>query len=186
MGVAIGGKCLPPVFNGGAPGAGTVWHLARPPHFRLTVNPTGAAGTRCPGSRMLDSDTTVVDLDGIHVLIVEDTAESLEVLRVALQCCGALATSVATAREAEHLLRELRPHVLITDINKPDDGVALLGMAGTILVATIAITAACGRRADLEAEGFVEVVESPLDALEVCRTIRQHLLIPASEAADSD
>ena len=138
------------------------------------------------------TDKAVRDLDGVHVLIVEDSDDSREVLRLALQYCGALVTSVATASEAESLLRELRPHVLVTDINMPDDGVALIRAARAMIAAhgfrvpTIAVTAARGRRAELLAEGFVEVMEKPLDPIGLCRTIRQHVPRPVSEAADDD
>src|SRR5215470_16511600 len=93
---------------------------------------------------------TAHDLGGIHALIVEDNGDSREVLRLALQYCGALVTSVATASEAESLLSELRPHVLVTDINMPDDGVALIRAVRAVTAAhgfrvpTIAVTAAGG------------------------------------------
>ena len=137
-------------------------------------------------------DKTARDLDGIHVLLVEDTDDSRQVLRLTLQSCGAVVTSVATAKEAESLLWELRPHVLVTAINMPDDevtqirAVRAMSAAHGIHVPTIAITAARGRRAELLAEGFVEVLEKPLDPIEVCRTIRQHLPKPLREAAARD
>jgi len=133
---------------------------------------------------------TAHDLGGIHALIVEDNGDSREVLRLALQYCGALVTSVATASEAESLLSELRPHVLVTDINMPDDGVALIRAVRAMTAAhgfrvpTIAVTAARGRRAELLAEGFLEVMEKPLDPIELCRAIRRNLPKQVSEAAD--
>jgi len=131
-------------------------------------------------------------LDGIHALIVEDINGSRAALRLALQYCGALVTSVTTAREAESILEELHPHVLVTDINALDDGVALvravaaMTAAQEVRVPTIAITAARGRREDLLAEGFVEVVEKPADAMDLCRTILEHLPTPPGVAADRD
>ncbi len=91
------------------------------------------------------------DLDGVHVLIVEDTDDSREILQLCLQYCGAFVTSAATAKEAERLLSELRPHVLVTDISMPDDGVALIravkatATAQGIHVPIIAITAGIRR-----------------------------------------
>lgn len=137
-------------------------------------------------------DKSARDLGGIHALIVEDSNDSREVLRLALQYCGALVTSVASASEAESLLSELRPHVLVTDINMPDDGVTLIravramSAAHGFRVPTIAVTGARGRRAELLAEGFVEVMEKPLDPIELCRSIRRHLPNQVSEAADGD
>ena len=41
------------------------------------------------------------DLDGVHVLVVEDTDDSREVLRAVLEYCGALVTTAASAEEAK-------------------------------------------------------------------------------------
>jgi len=45
-------------------------------------------------------------------------------LRVALEYCGALVTTAASAEEANRVLATLRPHVLVSDIAMPDDGLA--------------------------------------------------------------
>ena len=48
-------------------------------------------------------------------------------LRVALEHCGALVTTAASAEEAKRVLENLRPHVLVSDIAMPEeDGFALL------------------------------------------------------------
>jgi CheY-like chemotaxis protein len=121
------------------------------------------------------------DLSGVHVLVVEDTDDSREMLRVALEYCGALVTTAATAEEAKRILETLRPHVLVSDIAMPDDGVELVrevkAVAETrgIRIPAIAITAYRGRREELLAEGFVELVEKPLDPIALCGTIRRHV-----------
>jgi CheY-like chemotaxis protein len=66
------------------------------------------------------------DLDGVHVLVVEDTDDSREVLRAVLEYCGALVTTAASAEEAKRVLDTIRPHVLVSDIAMPDDGVELI------------------------------------------------------------
>ncbi len=66
------------------------------------------------------------DLDGVHVLVVEDTDDSREVLRVVLEYCGALVTTAASAEEAKRVLENVRPHVVVSDIAMPDDGVKLI------------------------------------------------------------
>ncbi len=121
------------------------------------------------------------DLSGVHVLVVEDTDDSREMLRVALEYCGALVTTAATAEEAKRILATLRPHVLVSDIAMPDDGLELVrevkAVAETrgIRIPAIAITAYRGRREELLAEGFVELVEKPLDPITLCGTIRRHV-----------
>ena len=121
------------------------------------------------------------DLVGIHVLVVEDTEDSRELLRVALEYCGALVTTAASAEQATQLLSTVRPHILVTDISMPDDGLRLVrevkAIAETrnIHVPAIAVTAHPFRREELLAEGFVELVEKPLDPIARCRAIRRHV-----------
>lgn len=123
------------------------------------------------------------DLVGVHVLVVEDTDDSRELLRVALEYCGALVTTAASAEQAARLLSEVRPHVMVTDISMPDDGLRLIREVKTIAqtkninVPAIAITAHPFRRAELLAEGFVELVEKPLDPIALCGLIRQHVRV---------
>src|SRR6266852_6180081 len=120
------------------------------------------------------------DLAGVHVLVVEDTDDSREMLRVALEYCGALVTT-ASAEEARRVLATLRPPVLVSDIAMPDDGLELIREVKTVAatkglrIPAIAITAYRGRREELLAEGFVELVEKPLDPIALCGTIRRHV-----------
>jgi CheY-like chemotaxis protein len=121
------------------------------------------------------------DPSGVHVLVVEDTDDSREMLRVALEYCGALVTAAATAEEAKRILATLRPHVLVSDIAMPDDGLELVREVKAVVetrgirIPAIAITAYRGRREELLAEGFVELVEKPLDPIALCGTIRRHV-----------
>jgi len=123
------------------------------------------------------------DLEGVHVLVVEDTDDARELLRVALEYCGALVTTAASAGQATRLLSELRPHVLVTDISMPDDGLRLIrevkfiAQTKNIHVPAIAITAHPFRRSELLAEGFVELVEKPLDPIALCGVIRRYVRV---------
>ena len=120
------------------------------------------------------------DLEGVHVLIVEDTDDSREMLKMVLEYCGALVTAAESAERAKRILEDLRPHVLITDIAMPDDGIELIREVMTVAqrkglrIPAIAVTAHRGRRKELMAEGFAELVEKPLDPIELCGTIRRH------------
>lgn len=124
------------------------------------------------------------DLEGVHVLIVEDTDDSRELLRMALEYCGALVTTAESAEKAMHVLETLRPHVLVSDISMPDDGLELIREVKTVAetkgihIPAIAITAHRGRRTELLAEGFVELVEKPLDPIALCQVIRRHAQLP--------
>ena len=120
------------------------------------------------------------DLAGVHVLVVEDTDDSREVLKVVLEYCGALVTTAESAEKAKRILETIRPHVLVTDIAMPDDGLELIrevkAVAETkgIHIPAIAITAYRDRREELLAEGFAELLEKPLDPLALCGVVRRH------------
>lgn len=120
------------------------------------------------------------DLVGVHVLVVEDTDDSRELLRMALEYCGALVTTAASADEAKRILENLRPHVLISDIAMPDNGLDLIREVKAVAqtrglhIPAIAITAYRGMREKLLAEGFAELVEKPLDPVALCGVVRRH------------
>jgi CheY-like chemotaxis protein len=119
-------------------------------------------------------------LAGVHVLIVEDTDDSRELFRMALEYCGALVTTAASAEEAKRILESLRPHVLVSDIGMPDDGLELIREVKTVAqtkglqIPAIAITAYTDRRKELLAEGFAELVEKPIDPIALCEVVRRH------------
>ena len=63
----------------------------------------------------------------MHILIVEDDADSRNVLALLLQRLGALVEAVASAKEAYDRLALRRPDVLVSDIGMPDeDGYSLI------------------------------------------------------------
>lgn len=120
----------------------------------------------------------MADLAGVHVLVVEDTDDSREMLRIALEYCGALVTTAASATEAKRILENVRPHVLVSDIAMPDNGLELIRevqtVAGTKGLRIPAIATAYHRREELLAAGFAELVEKPLNPIALCGVIRQH------------
>jgi hypothetical protein len=80
-----------------------------------------------------ETDSTVVlparpvALDGVRVLVVEDDPDARELIERILRSAGALVVAVASARGALQNLPGFRPHVLVSDIEMPEqDGYALL------------------------------------------------------------
>jgi PAS domain S-box-containing protein len=66
-------------------------------------------------------------LDGVKVLIVEDQADTRELLGSMLQVCGASVVTVSSAAEALELFPLLRPDLLVSDIAMPSaDGYDLI------------------------------------------------------------
>jgi CheY-like chemotaxis protein/anti-sigma regulatory factor (Ser/Thr protein kinase) len=67
------------------------------------------------------------ELEGLHVLVVDDEADTRTLLKAVLEQCGASVTTVASAREALSALKERRPDVLISDLGMPEeDGYSLI------------------------------------------------------------
>jgi CheY-like chemotaxis protein/anti-sigma regulatory factor (Ser/Thr protein kinase) len=68
------------------------------------------------------------ELDGLHVLVVEDENDGRTLVTTVLEKCGAKVTAVNSATAGFTALQELRPDVLISDIGMPDeDGYSLIG-----------------------------------------------------------
>ena len=85
-------------------------------------------------------------LSGLHVLIVDDDEDTLELLSAALTQRSAQVTAVSSAAAAIESIKTLRPDVLISDIAMPgEDGYELikkvLALDGEPAIPAIAITA---------------------------------------------
>lgn len=66
-------------------------------------------------------------LEGLKVLVVDDEPDTREILQRLLESCDAQVLIAASAREALTLLRQEKPHVLVSDIGMPhEDGYWLI------------------------------------------------------------
>ncbi len=61
------------------------------------------------------------ELAGVRIVAVDDDADARKLLHTVLTRCQAVVTVVATAAEALAAVRELRPDVLLSDIEMPDE-----------------------------------------------------------------
>ena len=61
------------------------------------------------------------ELQGLHVLIVDDDADALSLLTAVLESCGARVTAVGAARAALDKLKGERFDVLLSDIGMPEE-----------------------------------------------------------------
>jgi CheY-like chemotaxis protein len=119
-------------------------------------------------------------LVGLHVLVVDDDAETRALLRTVLEYGGALVTVVATARDALRSLQRVSPDVVVSDIAMPQEtGYWLIReMRGLEAVRghripAIAITGHTdvhGPDRTLTA-GFDAHLTKPIDPWELCRLI---------------
>jgi PAS domain S-box-containing protein len=102
-----------------------------------------------PGARDLLPPADSADrLDGLRILVVDDEADTRELLKQGLEFCGATVKVAESAAEALDLLQVAVPDVLISDIGMPGtDGYAFirqirkLSRQGGGKVAAIALTA---------------------------------------------
>jgi PAS domain S-box-containing protein len=84
----------------------------------LGVHPTAESGSTSP---------VAPRLEGITVLVVDDDADARQLIATVLDERGARVVAVGSAAEALAALDQLRPDVLLSDIEMPgDDGYALI------------------------------------------------------------
>jgi PAS domain S-box-containing protein len=93
------------------------------------VLPAGAANafsTSSPGPSPQESHAPV-SLNDLHVLVVEDEADTLEFLKRLLENHGATVQGAASAHEALQVISERNPQIIVSDIGLPDiDGYDLI------------------------------------------------------------
>jgi|SRR5437899_8918675 CheY-like chemotaxis protein len=108
----------------------------------------------------------------IHVLVVDDSSATRDVLTQILECHGATVTAVDTAEHALALLEQLRPDVLLSDLEMPEkDGYWLISRVRALAADRGGLTpAACltgctdpEARARILRAGFQYHIAKPVD-----------------------
>jgi PAS domain S-box-containing protein len=118
------------------------------------------------------ADLGSLRLSGVRALVVDDEPDSREMMCEVLERAGAEVRAARSATEALEHLRELEPHILVTDLEMPDeDGYALLKRvrAAGFRLPAIAVTAHSSADDRLRAltAGFSQHVSKPVDAGEL-------------------
>jgi CheY-like chemotaxis protein len=152
--------------------------------FRLRLARHTGAAPELPSTpfRSQPEHTTEAELEhltGVHVLIVEDDADSRNVLAVLLQRLGAIVEAVSSAKEAYERVSQRRPDVMVSDIGMPDeDGYSLIRrvrqMNGERKLPAIALTA-YARKQDAEAAlgaGYDCHLPKPVAPADLIRAIK--------------
>jgi signal transduction histidine kinase/CheY-like chemotaxis protein len=140
------------------------------PRALSTASPLYAAGEMAYAS----------ELEGLHVLAVDDEEDAREVLRTLLEGSGMRVTTAASTNEALAALIAERPDMLVSDIAMPgQDGFALIAQVRALpseeggrtpAVALTAFARAEERTRILRA-GFNSHVPKPLEAAELIATL---------------
>ena len=119
-------------------------------------------------------------LDGLRLLLVDDETEALDMVRLILEQCGAAVVTAASAAEGLRLLKELRPDVLVSDIEMPgEDGYGLINSVRSLgpedggHTHCIALTAHARPEDRLMAlgAGFDAHVPKPVEAAELAAVV---------------
>ena len=115
-------------------------------------------------------DKRVHSLDGLDVLIVEDSPDTLMLLSTIFRREGASVTTAASADEALARAAEKRPHIIVSDIGMPDvDGYQLLQqlriLPGLGDIPAIAISGYASEedRERALSVGYLALVPKPID-----------------------
>jgi PAS domain S-box-containing protein len=110
---------------------GSTFRVKLPLAIALDPSSVSVAETRVHplirGDSKATMDNLPQELEGISVLAVDDDPGARRLLEQVLTYCKATVTVVATAQEALEAVEQLRPHVLLCDIEMPgEDGYSLL------------------------------------------------------------
>jgi len=130
-------------------------------------------------------DQKVHSLEGLDVLIVEDSPDTLLLLSTIFRREGANVTTAASASEALESAVMKRPHIIVSDIGMPEtDGYQLLEqlrvLPGLSDVPAIAISGYASEedRERALAVGYLALVPKPVD-VDILFTLIQDLKTPA-------
>ena len=135
------------------------------------------ADTRGNGDHSSECAATLTNL---RVLVVDDEADTRDLISVILSRCGAEVKTCATAAEAFKTFQEWKPDVLVSDIGMPDeDGYALIKKLRALergdeaSLPAVALTAYAGAedRARALASGFQRHMAKPLEPRELIHVV---------------
>jgi PAS domain S-box-containing protein len=99
----------------------------------VSVSPAQSPKRAHPIAEVATPLAGLQSLGGVHVLAVDDEADSRGLLRVVLEAAGATVTTAASAAEALGLLETTAPDALIADIGMPEmDGFELIKHVRTL------------------------------------------------------
>jgi CheY-like chemotaxis protein len=119
-------------------------------------------------------------LRGVHVLLVDDDKETVDLLSTILRYSGALVMNAGSARAALRALQTVKPNVVVADLTMPDeDGYWLLREIRNLTPeqgGTIPVVAITGDTRDhgtrrVRTAGFNAFLPKPIEPWDLCRTL---------------
>ena len=154
--------------------------------FRIRLPALIEGPTSVSSTRDKPATTAGYVLAGVRVLAVDDNADTLEVLEVALRAAGAQVKSVSSGAAALELIDRETADVLLCDLAMPDiDGFDLLerirrrrGSGRLIPAIALSAHATAEHRARSRQAGFREHVAKPFRVDDVIQAIRASVGAP--------
>lgn len=154
--------------------------------FSLRLPSVGSQSTinRIPAGSLADTARFEADsrLNGVHVLLVDDDADTLDLLSAALKQQKATVTAVSSAEDAIQAITNSKPDVVVSDIAMPgEDGYQLIERIRTMklddagFIPALAITA-YAKHEDREAalsSGYQGYLAKPLELTEFVAAVAQ-------------
>jgi CheY-like chemotaxis protein/anti-sigma regulatory factor (Ser/Thr protein kinase) len=108
----------------GGEGQGSIFTVNLP---LISVNATGGfvldkntESTSSANNRNVEFDFAA-ELEGLHILVVDDEADGRMLAKTVLEKCGAKVTVVDSAASGLEALKTLRPEILISDLGMPGE-----------------------------------------------------------------
>jgi len=145
-----------------------------------TLNETGTVAAAAPLPGEGAARTRLTPLRGVKLLVVDDDADTRELLSMILQEAGAEVASAGSANDGLAAFERQRPDVLVSDIGMPDgDGYSLIrrvrqleGESGT-RVPAVALTAFARAedRGEALGSGFQAHLAKPIEPSELTALI---------------
>lgn len=144
------------------------------------VLPLVAATTKAAGDNLapIVSDPTRQILAGVNILLVDDDADTLELMTTALTSRQASVTAVGSAEEAMKIIASRKPDVLISDIAMPgEDGYGLIARVRSLddsqSIQAVAITAYAKEedRDRVLSSGYQEYLAKPIELSELVSVV---------------
>jgi PAS domain S-box-containing protein len=74
-----------------------------------------------PGLPAIENIKVPSELEGLHVLVVDDEADARELVQAALEGAGAVVTLASSSAHALEAIRVRKPDVIVSDIGMPDE-----------------------------------------------------------------
>jgi PAS domain S-box-containing protein len=137
--------------------------------FKLPILNREVIPTASPAIPASSPSDCVTPLSGIRILVVDDTADTRELLAFLLEDNGAIVLAASCATEALQALEEFQPDILLSDIGMPQmDGYELIRSIRALpagrAIPAIALTAYAGEidQKQAIAAGFQRHLAKPL------------------------